>query len=1041
MGVKVIERKYKNQFYPSTQSTDWLLGNVGDWQRLELTFEVTIEFNGTQSETISIDSTNNTLKLNNGKSWQSYGFDIGDACIMSWVVMLDPGNTGSFTETPFVLNFNIQNLYGDTLETDVDFDFGQWTLIPTDRGNVKVVDVKVETLKEPQGMKFRYSHIANENYQTSNLTSFIDGTVTEFSYAGLNNLPTGVTALMNPDGLQSGMAIDNCRIQKLGNGGNVFDATFGLASSGSQRLQTYKWVSAFNSSNILSISDIDAVVVPMNKLTGAAPYQSVPVSHVPISTSSLSGGNYLGAPAGSKFLNNSNTAGVRVFDIDFKFKITATNENSTSDRVSLVLLKYNSSGNFSQRLELKSWNNASSLVNQTLSHNDLATINLGAGEGLILALEYFHTAQTTHRYIDVTFLEANVKAIQNGQSGQASAYTYKLTCDFMLASIFEEVSNLENNVAPSILFNAGSLTDNFELIVYPEWNNPNTVIKNNLKHTERLGNTGWFNENFNGLDNNFIVESLKYTDTSGNVVDQLDYANTVIVEAEVSGIGNLSANSEFGLGFAWIPRNEADYKNKYTPYHENLLINTARKYVDGSFNLNENNGSTVYQGNSFGNPRIDIVAEGGVMFIPVTGDKAKMKVRFTPNADFTNFFNSKADNDRKYILWISVADHTSQINFSDRVSLLLDYNDMVKVIPPAGPLPGMTNRFIEHPRHEEVSGEAVYYGHIEDDILSRVTFKIPKTKQMQQISFGYEVLNTLTGADYTLENISKNAYLFPADANGIQQINIDDTRGFKLVSGNNKNWVKIKRESSLDAGNDVGYKCFFATKIRWEDWIVRSGVPVEFFNGSLPNNGYHNNWLDYLRNSPNHKINFFVEITVIENGELKRHKNTFELSFNGYDENLNIQTEHRYLRHSDNTLLNIGTDPSTGKPLGVILNNEPTRIEIIYTNLAGDFDFVKTYAVTSLEVDKGAGEMEYRQLSSVWLSEGDNPLIPLSGETKLKLELLAPNVIKTSCLVDPTLLEQVERYKITGRIGCFKEGENQEPPFGLYEERYEEVYQ
>ena len=92
MGVKVIERKYKNQFYPSTQSTDWLLGNVGDWQRLELTFEVTIEFNGTQSETISIDSTNNTLKLNNGKSWQSYGFDIGDACIMSWVVMIDPEN-------------------------------------------------------------------------------------------------------------------------------------------------------------------------------------------------------------------------------------------------------------------------------------------------------------------------------------------------------------------------------------------------------------------------------------------------------------------------------------------------------------------------------------------------------------------------------------------------------------------------------------------------------------------------------------------------------------------------------------------------------------------------------------------------------------------------------------------------------------------------------------------------------------------------------------------------------------------------------------
>ena len=174
MGVKIISRKYNNQFYSSGNFTDWLIGNVGDWQRLELTFEAFVDYKASPEESISVNKVDKTLKLNNGKAWKFYGFDIGDACIMSWVVMLDPGNTGSFTETPFVLNFNIQNLYGDTLEMDVDFDFGQWTLIPTDRGNVKVVDVKVETLKEPQGMKFRYSHIANENYQTSNLTSFID---------------------------------------------------------------------------------------------------------------------------------------------------------------------------------------------------------------------------------------------------------------------------------------------------------------------------------------------------------------------------------------------------------------------------------------------------------------------------------------------------------------------------------------------------------------------------------------------------------------------------------------------------------------------------------------------------------------------------------------------------------------------------------------------------------------------------------------------------------------------------------------------------
>ena len=69
MGVKVVKRTYKNQFYQPTDTTDWLLGNVGDWQRLEVDVEVTIDFYGSQQESVTIDEINNSFKLNSGKSW------------------------------------------------------------------------------------------------------------------------------------------------------------------------------------------------------------------------------------------------------------------------------------------------------------------------------------------------------------------------------------------------------------------------------------------------------------------------------------------------------------------------------------------------------------------------------------------------------------------------------------------------------------------------------------------------------------------------------------------------------------------------------------------------------------------------------------------------------------------------------------------------------------------------------------------------------------------------------------------------------------
>lgn len=1048
MGVKVVKRAYKNQFYQPSDTTDWLLGNVGDWQRLEVDVEVTIDFYASQQESVSVDAVNDSFKLNNGKGWQDYGFDIGDSVIFSYVLMTDDDNDGVFVEVPTVLNFNIINIYADTMEVDIDLDFGIYDIFPTDRGNVKIKDVKFETLKDPEGLKFRYSHLTNESYQSDNLSSFIDGSTTEFSFAGLQNLPSNVNQLMNPDGIQSGMAIDQVFIKKLSGSGNTNEEVLGLSQTSSFRLET-RLVQFFSTPQIWY--NKHARSIPMNRQMNNAQYQNPVQDTVPVQINWSTGnaGNYINGQANTMFLFNAATGGTKFFDASVSFRVTNTNENSNSDKVSLVLLRYStgSSLNFVQRIEVASWNNANDLVGQTLTFSGIMAATINSGDSLCFAVEYYHLPQSTTRWVDIQMVSTNVQALSSGSSG-GGVNKYRITTDFMLASIFEQPSNLEDLVAPSTLFNAGSLTDNFEVIVYPEWNNPNTVIKNNLDHTERLGNTGWFNENFNGLDNNFNVESVLYYDDDGNPLTELDYASPVNVKVIVSGIDNLTTLSEFGIGFAWIPQNEEDYHNKMTPFHKNLFINTGRIYTDGlndSFNLNENVGTTIFDGSTYNDAKMDLQASNNILVVQGGSDVVEIKARFIPNAQFFQMFENKSENDRKYLMWLSVSDQQQQINFSDRVSLLIDYKDMIKTIPPAGPLPGMTNRFIEHPQDENSVGVEKYFGFIEDDVLARMNFKIDTTdnKFIRSFTFGYEVVNTETGAVYILENYPINVSNIPIGSDGIQNINVDDIRGFKLENGNNKNFVKVLRDLPNDNGNEKAFLCYFATKLRWEDWLNRDGVPLEFYDNTKQNDGYHNDWVDYLRagNVGEHKFNFFVFTDVDDNGEFKRHKNTFELTFNDYDENLNIQTDHRYFRDSDNTDLTIGIDPESGKPLGVLLDNEPTRIEITYTHLTEDFDITKMYAVTTMEVDKGAGRMEHRQLSSVWGSENDNFLIPLTGETRLKFEQLASNVVKATCLVDPNKLTDALRYKVSGRIGCFPEGIGNPKNNGKYEARYEAKYE
>ena len=109
----------------------------------------------------------------------------------------------------------------------------------------------------------------------------------------------------------------------------------------------------------------------------------------------------------------------------------------------------------------------------------------------------------------------------------------------------------------------------------------------------------------------------------------------------------------------------------------------------------------------------------------------------------------------------------------------------------------------------------------------------------------------------------------------------------------------------------------------------------------------------------------------------------------------------------------------SGLPLGVLIEDEVIRVRILYTLLSGTWPSISSlYALNCIEVDEGAGQFEFRQLSSIFASEFDNPLYGIPGTTLADISLVSPTELQVDCLLTVNKLIDSERYKISGRVGC-----------------------
>lgn len=610
-----------------------------------------------------------------------------------------------------------------------------------------------------------------------------------------------------------------------------------------------------------------------------------------------------------------------------------------------------------------------------------------------------------------------------GATGHKKNYDIIIT--FMLPCFFDDSTTFAPNKAPLFLLGTESITNIFRIRGYPVNNNPNVVIQNDPKDTVKLGNVGWFNENYNQQPNVFTNTTPTYENLSGTSVVSLDYGNPTKVQTTISGINNLSGSTRFQYGFIWWPLEEEDYKETAYPFHENCKVNTGGRAATLSdwFPLSATPSSpfpAILDGYSSDGAEM----QASDVIFEQNGTDVDVSITLRPNAAFQAFFDARSEQDKRYKLWVSVADQTFDTNDSDRVSQIIDSNVMQTYIEPIGLYEGLTIDFLDHSQDDTDTpvpcGNFIF---VEDDLLAKVSFReetatgagIPT---LNKITFGVLVENATTAQQYVLDANSINMTNYPDPT----QYNFSQSRGFKLVDGQDKNFFKLDYDATNDSGTALGVLGWYGFKVRWEDWIKRLPTPPnDFYNNAELENGLNNDWYQYFANS-DWSFYFYVDINADLDGTAVKYQNLKEMALYDYDSNTNVTTEIKYYRDNNGvkgTQLLGGPDPVSGLPLGVIPTGETVWLDIEYTRLTGTWASVATsYGINCCEVDKGAGQKAFRQLSSIVLPEVDNPVIPIPANTNAVLTLVSSTVIRVETRIDSNKLIQAPRYKISGRLGC-----------------------
>jgi hypothetical protein len=544
----------------------------------------------------------------------------------------------------------------------------------------------------------------------------------------------------------------------------------------------------------------------------------------------------------------------------------------------------------------------------------------------------------------------------NGTSTYGQKFTLKHSGTVTPLFLESQIADTQSQISPVYFESGNCLKHIFRLQTNRDLSNPNDLQE--VDYDERVGNTGWFNENYNGQVDNYSFSDLIFTRVSdAATLNALELTAQVDVTFRVTNTVNspFDATLTKGMSVFWtLPDSETRYQNNGRTLKENFV-----------YDYDLNTIATVTNGDNFGTT-LQAIEETEITF--VDADNIDVRIRF----DFGSLSQSIiSENDfKRYIFGFTIENESLTRETSDKTTLLI-HTDEFEVDLFNSNLITNSTKFLSHRYSDFADGVSTPEVFPVDDIVAYSEFSIDfnglESDGIDILSVSHELILThATNAEITLES---NTYTTSGSTllNGyVPLIDLEQNRAFTISDNDFRKLVTVNRDEANDSGTVYAYKTTYPFFVRWETWeaLLVTSPPAGVYDSSLPNNGLNHFW--YRFSTLGYTLNHRLRFTILQNGEQFTQEFDSPLTMNDFDSNSEWNNE--YIKSYD---VDTSTELLSGSDK-FIQGYVDTRLEAAFDKTVGALPIIDDVDIVFWIIGKEKGTIKsVKRASSFYADSGD----------------------------------------------------------------------
>ena len=463
---------------------------------------------------------------------------------------------------------------------------------------------------------------------------------------------------------------------------------------------------------------------------------------------------------------------------------------------------------------------------------------------------------------------ATVANLTQGADRDNYRYIFRIEQEFYIHPFYKhtQLLSLLSNQPPNYFDLANCLKHTFRFRGYRTLQDPNVYQEGIFDDKE--GNTGWFDEEYNGGNRDWNVTNLSYN----NSIETIDRISATNITFNIENIG-LNDVDFATLNFIMLPETASDYQNINTLMQENYCFDRAAQTAGGG----------AVNGEQFGTG-FQVITD---FTVTTNGTGSGGSVTCDLDIDFGADVLAKIDayKDKYFAIAVYCVSSAQTAELANYTTLLVDVNQ-IKVLIPDNVLT-VTNDILFHDQNDNSYVNPSPMIKVEDEIVmdSLVT--------LDQTTFTDLQINN-TKLQLVAKKTGEEAVLMEEEIDFSQLTNIGTVRYINQTAQNSLNVnaseirkeIKAYRNIAQDVGTVYAYRFQYPFMYRWEFWeqLNIATLPADWLDTAQQFNGYNNNWIR-IAQLVGWAVYYRLSIEVESQNTIKTIDNDFELIEKDYDAN------------------------------------------------------------------------------------------------------------------------------------------------------------